>query len=392
MPARCVANANTRCLSISIRQDCTVSAETKPPPVSAESRCPSGTVGTLVPGGTRLSANNVTFTTASVAAIVTQTIEIATLVYVAGTGLCILTSVSAHLLATSMSIVIAGASDAAYNGTVVIVATDDNALTYRPATPPSSTSATGATLTATWGVATVTAGTVGQVTNISSGGTLLVIDSVPGADTTAIVTHGGIQGGSDQETPDRYRGRVLKALGTDFGAFTADEIEIVARSVPGVTRVFVRKASLFGSNGVNEGQVMVAFLRDDDVNPIPSAQEVADVKAAIVANCMTAHTAIEDVIVVAPTPHTVNFNFTSITPDTLTMRIAITAALAQYFNETATFATPIPALDYECAIKGAYDMSRRQKLSAWTLTVPTADITIAATEMPFLGAVTFGPG
>jgi uncharacterized phage protein gp47/JayE len=346
-----------------------------------------GTLGTTIPKDARLSGNGVTYTVENATAIVAQPVSLTSLTYSASKGVCIVETAGAHLLATGLSVTISGATPAAYNGTFTITATDDNELTYTPTTVPSAPAATGGTLTATWAAATVTAGTIGQRTNLT--GTLTMSDTITGVQSTCYATFGGIQGGSDTETAEAYRGRILKALGTDFGAFTGDEIEIVAKSVPGVTRVFVRKASLFGENGVNEGQVKIAFLRDNDANPFPSAQEIADVKAAIVANCMTGNTASEDVIVISPTPHVINFHFTSIAPNTVSMRAAITAQLTQFFDEGVSFGQSIPTLAYGCAIAATYDGDRRQKLGSFVLTTPVGDITIGTDEFPVLGAVTF---
>lgn len=350
-----------------------------------------GTAGTTIPANTRLSGNGVTYTVENATAIVTQPVAILSIEYIAGKNLCLVETNGAHLLSIGIPVTISGATQSAYNGTFPIVAMgDETEFAYTPATVPSATPATGApVVVATWGTATVTAGTVGQQTNIAGGGTLTMSDTVAGVSSTAYATFGGVEGGSDMETAEAYRARIMKALGTDFGAFTGDEIEIVAKSIPGVTRVFVRKATLFGTNGVNEGQVRVAFLRDGDINIFPTAAEVADVKAAIVANCMTANTAPEDVIVVSPTPNVTNFHFTSITPNTVSMRAAITAQLKQFFAESVGFGEPITALAYSCALAATFDAERRQKLTAWTLDAPTGDIAITPDEFPVLGTVTF---
>ena len=349
----------------------------------------TGVNGTVVPGGTELQANNVAYTVQNSVIVVTQAVPLASVSYDVSSNRVVVTSNGFHHLANGISVTVSGAADAAYNGTFTITVADDDDFTYQPASVPSVTPVSGATITGTWAVATVEASVAGLQTNVSAGGSLTVQGSISGLDATAIATWGGINGGSDVETAEAYRQRILKALGTDFGAFTGDEIEIVVMSVPGVTRVWVRKATLNAANGVAEGQVMVAFARDNDATPIPSQQEVDDVKNEIATKCMTANTAIDDLLVIRPTARYIDYHLASITPDTVSMRAAIRAALAQFHAEAVDFATDISALDYECVIKGVYDMERRQKLQKFSLSLPVGDIAIGATELPLLGSVTF---
>lgn len=349
----------------------------------------TGSAGTAIPAGSILNANAITYTTQAATTIVTQTLTIDSMVYDSVNNCVTATTKSDHLLASSMYVTVTGAPDVAYNGTFQITVMDNNDFTYTPSLVPGTSPVSGSiAVTATWGVATVEAETVGANTNVSSGGTLSLVSSVAGADTTALATFGGVAGGEDTETADSYRARILQALGTDFGVFSADEIAIVAKTVPGVTRVWVMPATLNGTNGINEGQVLVAFVRDNDGNIIPSAQEVADVKTAIVTNIMPAHTAVEDVMVISPTPRPVNITV-SITPDTVGLRAAVRASLNQYFQEVATFATNVPVIDLQCAIKASFDMQTRQGLKGFTLASPVADVSVGATELPMLGTVTF---
>ena len=350
----------------------------------------TGMSGTAIPGGTRLSANGVTYTTESATSIVLQTVAVESVSYDAIKKLVIVTTINPHQMASGQTVTVSGSSNAAYAGQYTITATDDREFTYKLGTVPGGTVPASFVVASTWALATVAAGTTGQATNVGNGGKLTVLDAIPGVQTQATATFGGIQGGSDVETAESYRKRILQALGTDRGAFTSDEIKEVALEVPGVTRVWVRKASLFGANGVNEGQVKIAFMRDLDVNPIPSAQEVADVKRAIVDMTMTANTAVEDVIVLAPTPLYVDVRFSTIKPDTVTMREAITASLVQFFAEQTTFGTTVPALDYQCAIKATFDMKTRTALQSFTLSAPKADIVLTEDQIPLLRSVTFG--
>lgn len=348
-----------------------------------------GASGATIPAGTQLTASAVTYTTDSATTIVSQPVGAEVLSYVSSLGVCSFVTPAPHFLATGMSVTISGASLSAYNGTYTITVTDDDEFTYVPGSVPGSSPATGSIVaTATWGSAPITAGTLGPSGNVSGGGTLTVSTTDPAVNATAIAAYGGISGGTDRETLESWRARVMQALGTDFGAFNADEIDIVAKTVPGVTRVWVKKATLGGTNGVMEGQVKVAFVRDGDANIFPTVAEVAAVKAKIVANCMTAHTAEDDVIVLSPTPHPIAVTL-SITPDTTAMRAAVTAKLAQFFSETATYEGTVGLLDLQCALKGLIDPATRATLSSFSIPIPSADVTMADNEFPTLDSVVF---
>ena len=347
----------------------------------------TGTAGKSLPSGSTLTANNVTYTNDAAVGIAAQTLTISSLTR-SGTTATAETSGN-HLLATGMSVVISGATESDYNGTYTITVTADNEFTYTVANSP-STPATGSPIASiTYGVGSVTCAVTGATGNVSSGGTLTISSPPTGVDASAIATFGGVDGGAAQETEDAYRERILEALGTDYGTFTAAEIKIVAKQITGVTRVWVKEATLNGTNGVNEGQVEIAFVRDNDSNIFPSATEVATVKDRIVDTIKPAHTATEDVVVQVPTANAVAITFSALSPDTPTMRAAISARLAQFFNEAVDYETDIPLIDIECAIKDAYSVEDRLAPVTFTLSAPAGTTSISSNELPTLGTITW---
>lgn len=346
----------------------------------------TGTDGSIVPANTQMLANNLTYTVNSSIGIVAQSLLIASLTR-SGTTAIAETDVE-HLLATGMSLTISGAAQTQYNGTFTITVTAANEFTYQVTGSP-ATPATGTILAAgTWGNADITCTTKGQETNIDAGSTLSLASAPIGVNSTAIVTFGTIGGGTDAEDTESYRARVLEALGTDFGMFSAAEIKIVAKEIAGVTRIWVLEATETGSNGVLPGQVKIFFMRDNDANPFPSGVEVETVRTHIIDTCKPAHTVDEDVMAAAPTALTVNFPFTAISPDTASMRAAIRNSLAQFFDESVDLGVNITEDDYRCAIKGTFDSERRQSLTSFSLSI-SGDITVAIDELPILGDVTF---
>jgi uncharacterized phage protein gp47/JayE len=348
----------------------------------------TGANGTVLSSGSVLTGSNQSYTTDNSITVVAQSISATSLTRDGSTA--IFETSGAHYLATGQSVTISGANETDYNGSFEITVTAANEFTYDLGAATPTTPATGTIqLAATWGIADITAENKGQDTNIGAGASLAISSPPAGIDSTATVTFGEIAGGSDLEDLDDWRARVLEKLGTDFGMFSADEIEIVAKQVPGVTRVFVRKATLGGTNGVFEGQVKVAFMRDDDANPFPSGQEVTTVKDHLIAEILPAHVAEDDLIVVSPTRNDVDFTFSAISPDTGSMRLAITANLQQLFNEVVTYGTDITEDQYRCAINDTFDSERGEALQSFTLSTPSGTISIGDDEMPYLGTVTF---
>lgn len=347
-----------------------------------------GTVsGTIVPAGTVLNANGVAYSTDRSAAIVTQSLRAFSLTRSGTTA--IFETPEPHHLATGMIVTVSDATETAYNGAHTITVTADNEFTFEVSGSPATPATGSPILSGTWGTVDITATTTGQQTNVDAGGSLSSTVGISGFDGIALVIFGGLGGGTLDETTDSYRGRTIEALGTDFGMFSAAEIKIVAKTVPGVTRVWVREATLDATNGVAEGQVRIAFMRDDDANPFPSAQEVAAVKDVIVSNIMPAHTAEEDVILESPTPLFVDFAISALSPNTASMRRSIRASLEQFFRESVDYATQIEIDDYRCAIKDAYDREGQASVKAFTLTTPTTAIAVGLNEMPRLGTIAF---
>lgn len=349
-----------------------------------------GSGGATVLAGTQVQGSGTTYTVLDDVSIVAHPFACVSLTADADTGLATYITPNPHFLATGLTASIQGATQTDYNGSFQITVIADDAFTYELSAIPAGAATGSPMATVTYAPVLIEATTTGQGTNADSGSTLTLSGTAAGVDSTGFVTFGGISGGADVETPDSFRARVLAALGTDYGSFTQDEIIIVAEQVPGVTKAFVRRAKINPPPGWPlEGQVKVAFLRENDADPIPSSQEVADVKARIIELTMPANTAEEDVIVISMPKFVCNYAFTSITPDTPGMRKAIRASLAQFHKEGVTWGGVISVDEYRCAIKAAFDVSTRQRLKSFTLSYPTTDLTPGVDDYPVLGTVNF---
>jgi len=203
-----------------------------------------------------------------------------------------------------------------------------------------------------------------------------------GLDTDGFVQYLGLTGGSDAESDESLLERVLYSRANPVANFNVSAITLQVLTVPGVTRVFVNPITPY------VGAVTVAFMRDNDSNPIPDAGEVQDVEDAIL-EIYPAQSDPGELYVLAPTPVTVNFTFASITPDTPTMRTAIENSLEVFFREVVDYEVNIDEDKYRSAIINTIDLETGDTMTTFTLTSPTTDIVISTNEIGVLGTVSF---
>jgi uncharacterized phage protein gp47/JayE len=81
--------------------------------------------------------------------------------------------------------------------------------------------------------------------------------------------------GSDEESTDELRARLLARLQNPPHGGNATDYEAWAKEVSGVTRAWSYPLEL------GAGTVTVRFVRDDDASPIPDAGEVAAVQLTL---------------------------------------------------------------------------------------------------------------
>lgn len=365
----------------------------------------TGSDGALLPSGSNLSLDGQTYTTDNSVTVIAQTLVGTSIAHDALLGRFV--TEEPHNLATGMSVTISGGVDASLNGTFEIQVIDRNTIEYNLEQALTGTALEpNPVLAATWTTVLVTAAVEGEIGNIDPGARLTIENPPAGVDSNALITFDGVADGSELETLESWRARVLEALGTDFGMFTADEIRIVAKKIPGVTRVFIREPErrVYDENGVQildgvgadgyptEGRVRIAFLRENDADPIPSALEVDQVRQKIHSELVPAHTLLDDVEVVAPDRYNLEVRFRSISPDTPGLRSSIRANLVQYLTESATWGGVLEIEGIRCAIRHSYDGETNQALKSYELDTPTMDIALPVDAYPVLAGVTWGTG
>lgn len=421
----------------------------------------TGTASSSIPISTQLQdAESKQFITTGTVAISSVAISVTSLTRSGSTVTAI--TASAHEYGSTQTPVIAGAVETDYNGTKSITVVDDTTFTYEITTTPTSP-ATG-TITSTDDMASLTVESVdfGKDNNLASGTQLTFTSPIAGVDDTAIVQFGEVAGGTDLETDEDLRIRIIDAYQNPIAHFSENDITAQAKKVAGVTRVFVFAAGeTYGDNisvtSINRsgnvatvitatphnleqcmfatisdadqtdynikarvlvinsvtfvylvagapttpatgtilsqgsiplGQVITFFTRDNDANIIPSASEVTTTKDKLI-EIMPANTSVNDMIVNAPVANTVNFTFTVLTPNTSTMQTAITANLAQLFEEGTSVGNDLKSFSYESAIFQTVDPETGDIVTDFTLSAPSGDVSIGADELPVLGSVTY---
>ncbi|MGR3179822.1 MAG: baseplate J/gp47 family protein [Candidatus Anammoxibacter sp.] len=339
-----------------------------------------GTAGTAIPINTILtSTTGELYTTQAGVSIATNVFNITTLTR---NGTTATATAAGHPLASGVTLTVAGANEAEYNGSFVITVIDANTFTYEVTGTP-ATPATG-TITGTIDNIRVLIQSQnnGQALNLDSGASVTLQTPIANVNSISFVTFDGIAGGTDDETDDLLRARVLDSRANPVANFNEGAIVKQAKKIAGVTSVFVKKIT------PNIGDVTIFFLRENDVNPLPSASEITAVKDSILL-ILPATSDENNVIVQAPTFVTTDYVFSAISPDTPTMRTSIGNSLKAFYEDKVKFETDITQDQYRAAIIETQDTETGIFLDSFTLSAPAGDISITTGEIGNLGTVTF---
>lgn len=339
-----------------------------------------GTEGGVIPLNASFLANNKTYKTGSTVEISEYSIALTSL-SVNGT-LVTATTASNHNLASNITVNISGATNNILNGDFVISVNGLNSFTYNISEETTTEETENLLAKAMIGILEMKSVETGSDTNLSNGDALAIENKIDGVSDNAYTQFSGISGGSDIQPFNEWKDIVVDRYRNPITYFNENNIKNTAKSVAGVTKVWVK------STYPTVGQCTVYFIRGNDENVIPDANEVQ-----IVANKIKALSTVkddkDDTFVLAPTAKTVNFNFSEIVPNTPNMRTAIQNSLKQLFEDEADLEKNMTEDDYRTAIKNSFDMETGTKLQSFALTAPIGDITVGLGELPVLGDVTF---
>jgi uncharacterized phage protein gp47/JayE len=220
----------------------TIYGKTKTPATQSSGNCvATGIATTLIPAGTLLTANSLSYTVTTNATISAQVVNVTSITR-SGTIATVTTS-SSHKLASNVPVTIAGAIETEYNITdAVITVTGLDTFTYQVSGSP-TTPATG-TITSAFTSASVPVLSVefGLQTNLSLDTPLTLQSPIAGVDDIMNTDYAEIGGGTDQEKDAAFKSRYLDRIQNPVSHFSVNDIISKAKEVPGVTRVFVEEA------------------------------------------------------------------------------------------------------------------------------------------------------
>lgn len=219
--------------------------------------------------------------------------------------------------------------------------------------------------------------------NDQSGITLTFTNPIAGINTN-VTASTAIEGGTDEETDDEYRERILQRKrqlphgGSEF------DYETWALEVAGVTRAW--SFPLF--NGL--GTIGLTFVRDDDLPIVPDAAEVTEVQDYIISHTDPATnkevgipvTAEPGLFVYAPTLLSV-FITVAIFPNNATVQAQITAEIENLILRQGGAGQTIFISQIDEAISLAQDELRH------VMAAPTVDSTATNAQVHELNEITF---
>jgi len=349
----------------------------------------TGTLASSITVGNELTDTDglVYETTATVE--IEETIATVTSIESVGTTASVTLSSFASL-GNNVSVTIAGASDAVYNGTFSIVVLDDGTVDFTYTLLSAFTGSATGTITATFNTAVVpvTSQDFGTATDKSLNETLTFTATIAGINSQTRVDQGGLGGGSDIESDDDYRSRMLERIRGFLAFYTVDTIKVFIRdNVAGVTKVWVFTPD--DTQGGEPGQTVIYFIRGNDDDIIPSDSEVQQVEDIMISDQKPANQASVDLIVLAPTEELQDFSFSTLVPDTTTMREAVANNLAAFFIDQTEVGEAVTVDQYRSVIQETFDTETGVGLESFELTEPTSDIGGGAGTLVTLGEVTF---
>ena len=214
--------------------------------------------------------------------------------------------------------------------------------------------------------------TIGTGGNREAGETYSLVSPLSGVSTEA--TGSEMAGGTEAETDDSLRERLIYRLQNPPRGGTATDYVAWAMEVPGVTRAWCFPKEL----GI--GTVTVRFATDGlTENGVPTEGMVSIVSDYIAENApVTAATT-----VVAPVAKTVNFVIEDLYPDTPSVRAQIEAELKSLFIREAEPGKALLISHVRQAISSAAGEED------YTLVSPTEDIGADVDELLVVGTVTY---
>jgi uncharacterized phage protein gp47/JayE len=189
-------------------------------------------------------------------------------------------------------------------------------------------------------------------------------------------------------------GQVTSIIGADQAEYNVTQERVIVEDATKFHYVVVgtpvtpATGAILTTVSVASGQVITYFMRDNDPDPIPTASEVQTVQDAL-DEIRPANTAVADNIVLAPTAEPVAYTFTTLTPDTPTMRVAVEQNIAQFHEESTDVSVNVDEDAYRAAIQNTVDPDTGDVMQSFVLATPSGDIAVSTGGIATKGVVTF---
>lgn len=225
-------------------------------------------------------------------------------------------------------------------------------------------------LTATTGGAALEALDAGVLGNTEAGTILRLVSPVLGLNDVFTVAPPGLLGGTEQESIETLRGRVIRSYRIVPHGGAKGDYETWALEVAGVTRAWVVR------HWMGPGTVGVFFVRDGDIDIIPTP----DACAAVLTYIEQERPVTAEVYVLPPVEKPVQYQL-KVTPDSGVVRRAVEAALIDLHNRESELGEGLLGTHIGEAISGAAGERDHQRIS------PGGDVSAAANELLTYGGV-----
>ncbi|WP_285417337.1 baseplate J/gp47 family protein [Pseudomonas sp. efr-133-TYG-5] len=221
---------------------------------------------------------------------------------------------------------------------------------------------------------TIAALEAGSLGNADAGLALTPVQPIAGiVGSSFVVAPPGLSGGVARESLESLRARVIRSYRLIPHGGSASDYETWALEVPGVTRAWCRGGFL------GPGTVGVYIMRDDDPQPVPNAEQLAEVQAYI--EPLRPVTA--EVHVRPPIQVPVTYRLT-LTPDTSAVRAAVETQLRDLHNREADLGQDLLISHIREAISSAAGETDH------VLTAPVANVTANDSELLTFGGCVWG--
>lgn len=212
---------------------------------------------------------------------------------------------------------------------------------------------------------------VGNLGNLE-GGSLTAVTPVLGVNPTASIGPEGIVGGTEQEDVEALRGRVQAAFKNPSKVGSGADFVEWALEVPGVTRAWPLP------RWMGPGTFGLVFVRDGDADIIPTPTQVAEVQAYLDLK----RPVTSEVYALAPEARAIDFSL-QLVPDSSALRAAVTQALGDLIVDEGGPGQTLLLTHVRSAISNTPGETNH------VLSVPAADLVIAANQVAVPGVITW---